>query len=586
MHIYRRKARNLAWYDQEGEPSTHNPFKKFRSRPRRSSSIKLESRLAPVRTAGDVPLFEERRRRQSMTDGLQGPEHSDSFPPESSLSRASEGHTRPNTASVSRAESSGGVEGPDLSMHSREPINVSFQDEQEERDLEGGPRKRKSLLGKWRNHGEGNGDETASASTADGDPEDKEEDKQKFTLVGQLKATVFNSWMNIFILAAPVGIALSQVKGIDPVVVFVVNFIAIIPLAAMLGYATEEVAMRTGETIGGLLNATFGNAVELIVAIIALAKDEIVIVQTSLVGSMLSNLLLVMGMCFFFGGLNRLEQHFNPVVAQTAASLLALAVGSLIIPTAFHQWSEAGTKNVAALSRGTSIMLLVVYGCYLFFQLRTHTEIYNKPSPKVEKRRVKIAEGDASRGIAQIGKMSASMAGQNVHQIKLQNPDDEEEEPQLHLIVAFVTLGISTALVAVCAEFMVDSINALVREHPISETFVGLILLPIVGNAAEHATAVTVACKDKMDLAIGVAVGSSMQIALLVLPLIIVIGWIKGNEDMTLYFDGFQVILLFVSVLLVNYLIADGKSHWLEGVLLMMMYLIIALASWYVLSNK
>lgn len=178
-----------------------------------------------------------------MTDGLQGPEHSDSFPPESSLSRASEGHTRPNTASVSRAESSGGVEGPDLSMHSREPINVSFQDEQEERDLEGGPRKRKSLLGKWRNHGEGNGDETASASTADGDPEDKEEDKQKFTLVGQLKATVFNSWMNIFILAAPVGsefarlsnmgevltvvVALSQVKGIDPVVVFVVNFIAI-----------------------------------------------------------------------------------------------------------------------------------------------------------------------------------------------------------------------------------------------------------------------------------------------------------------------------------------------------------------------
>lgn len=581
MHIYRRKARNLAWYDQEGEPSTHNPFKKFRSRPRRSSSIKLESRLVPVRTAGEVPLSEERRRRRSMTDGLQGPEHSDSFPPESSLSRAEEGHTRPDTANTSRAESSGEIEGPDPSMHSREPINVSFQDEQDGTDLEAGPRKRRTLLGKWRNHGEENGDETASASTGDGDGEDKEEDKQKFTLVGQLKATIFNSWINIFILAAPVGIALSQVKGIDPVAVFVVNFVAIIPLAAMLGYATEEVAMRTGETIGGLLNATFGNAVELIVAILALVKNEVVIVQTSLVGSMLSNLLLVMGMCFFFGGLNRLEQHFNPVVAQTAASLLALAVGSLIIPTAFHQWSEAGTRNVAALSRGTSIMLLVVYGCYLFFQLRTHTEIYNKPSPKVEKRRVKVVEGDASRGIAQIGKMSASMAGQNVHQIKLQDPDDEEEEPQLHIVVAFVTLGISTALVAVCAEFMVNSIDAVVEEHPISETFVGLILLPIVGNAAEHATAVTVACKDKMDLAIGVAVGSSMQIALLVLPLIIVIGWIMGNEDMTLYFDGFQVILLFVSVLLVNYLIADGKSHWLEGVLLMMMYLIIALASWF-----
>lgn len=203
--IYRRKARNLAWYDQEGEPSTHNPFKKFRARPRRSSSIKLESRLAPVRTAGEVPLSEERRRRRDMTDGLEGPEHSDSFPPESSLSRLDqESHVRPNTASITRAESSGDIgeeDRPDPSMHSREPINVSFQDEG---DIEGGkPRKRRTLLGKWRNHEEDNDDEVASASTEDGD--DKEEDKQKFTLAGQLKATIFNSWMNILILAAPVG---------------------------------------------------------------------------------------------------------------------------------------------------------------------------------------------------------------------------------------------------------------------------------------------------------------------------------------------------------------------------------------------
>ena len=222
------------------------------------------------------------------------------------------------------------------------------------------------------------------------------------------------------------------------------------------------------------------NAVELIVAIIALTKDEVVIVQTSLIGSMLSNLLLVLGMCFFGGGLNRLEQNFNPVVAQTATSLLALAVGSLIIPTAFHQWSTglsrvprserkgcqrmltsiAGSSNVAPLSRGTSIMLLVIYACYLLFQLRTHTEIYNRPSPKVEKRRVKVAEGDASRGIAQIGKMSATMAGQNAQQMKLQDPDDEEEEPQLHLWVAFLTLAVSTALVGVCAEFMVNGFMA------------------------------------------------------------------------------------------------------------------------------
>jgi Ca2+:H+ antiporter len=152
--------------------------------------------------------------------------------------------------------------------------------------------------------------------------------------------------------------------------------------------------------------------------------------------------------------------------------------------------------------------------------------------------------------LAQIGKMTATMGGQNAQQMKIHEEDDEEQ-PQLSIWVAVLTLTISTTFVALCAEFMVGSIDALTENGGISKTFVGLILLPIVGNAAEHATAVTVACKDKMDLAIGVAVGSSMQIALLVLPLIIVIGWIMGLENMTLYFDAFQVILLFVSVLLV-----------------------------------
>lgn len=201
---------------------------------------------------------------------------------------------------------------------------------------------------------------------------------------------------------------------------------------------------------------------------------------------MLSNLLLVMGMCFFFGGIDRLEQHFNPVVAQTAASLLALAVGSLIIPTAFHAWSDGEFRRIVRLMQltnsswrygsrtpvtryvpyqkwsyvslhfaGTSVILLVVYGCYLFFQLKSHTEIYNAPSPKVEKRRQKVNEGDASRGIAQIGKMSASMAGEHAQNVKLQEPDDEEEEPQLSVLVAVLTLVISTVFVALCAEFMV-----------------------------------------------------------------------------------------------------------------------------------
>ncbi|KAF7155098.1 hypothetical protein CNMCM5623_005306 [Aspergillus felis] len=559
MHIYRRQARNLAWYDQEGEPSVYNPFKKFRSRPRRSNSYQMESGLASVRTAGEVSMSEERRRRRDMTNGLAGPEHADTFPPESS-----------GTDGLHRTES--GEKSAEPSMRSHDPINVTNQEGQDEIP-EGKPRKRKTLLSGYGSRSE-DGEAVSSVEEVKDEP-----DKQKFTAVGQLKATIFNSWMNVLLIAAPVGIALNYVD-VDPVAVFVVNFVAIIPLAAMLSYATEEIALRTGETIGGLLNASFGNAVELIVAIIALVDKQVVIVQTSLIGSMLSNLLLVMGMCFFFGGVNRLEQHFNPVVAQTAASLLALAVASLIIPTAFHAWSGAGNVGIAPLSRGTSIILLFVYGCYLFFQLKSHTEIYNRPSPKVEKRRQKVSGGDASRGLAQIGKMTATMGGQNAQQMQLHEEDDEEQ-PQLSIWVAVLTLTIATTFVALCAEFMVGSIDALTERGHISETFVGLILLPIVGNAAEHATAVTVACKDKMDLAIGVAVGSSMQIALLVLPLVIVIGWIMGLENMTLYFDAFQVILLFVAVLLVNYLIADGKSHWLEGVLLMMMYLIIAVAAWF-----
>lgn len=191
--------------------------------------------------------------------------------------------------------------------------------------------------------------------------------------------------------------------------------------------------------------------------------------------------------------------------------------------------------------------------------------MYNEPSQKVAKR-TKVGKCDANKGIASIGAgVSASVVGGAAQKTPARDPDggqDELEEPQLSVLVAILTLVISTAFVGICAEFMVDSINDLVEIAHLSKTFVGLILLPIVGNAAEHATAVTVAIKDKMDLAIGVAVGSSMQIALLLVPFVVVLGWCLGNDTMNLEFDGFQIAILFVSVLLVNYLIADGKSHW------------------------
>lgn len=310
LDIYRREARRNAWYDGEDEEPSRNPFKKFRRRPQRRHSIQLE---AQTRSVNDLSLSEDQRRKQDFNnDGLMAPNYANTFPPGTASS------DQFTAASAERNEPS---------IESQKPINVT-SDRGLEPEVEEGTRHRKGVFGHFKR------------GSTEEEPKDEREDIKppKFTVASQLRATIFNSWINVLFIAAPVGIGL-YAADVNPVAIFVVNFIAIIPLAAMLSFATEEIALRTGETIGGLLNATFGNAVELIVAIIALVKKEVVIVQTSLIGSMLSNLLLVMGMCFFFGGINRMEQHFNVTVAQTAASILAIAVAALIIPTAFS-WSD------------------------------------------------------------------------------------------------------------------------------------------------------------------------------------------------------------------------------------------------------
>ena len=289
---------------------------------------------------GDVNLSQDKRRRAEFNGDIEGPAYAGTFPIETTEGYEPAPSNRSDepindAAKLSHTRALDGESEIDHTKDGNEPVDA----------MGGQTRQRKGLFGKFRRQKQ---DEEAASAEPD---DEKPASGPKFTFASQIRATIFNSWINILILAAPAGIALFA-AGVNPIVVFVVNFIAIIPLAAMLSYATEEIAMRTGETIGGLLNASFGNAVELIVAIIALQKRKVLIVQTSLIGSMLSNLLLVMGMCFFFGGINRIEQHFNVVVAQTAASLLALAVASLIIPTAFHQWSESNKGNTAAVSRG------------------------------------------------------------------------------------------------------------------------------------------------------------------------------------------------------------------------------------------
>ncbi|KAM0147333.1 hypothetical protein ACHAQE_001134 [Botrytis cinerea] len=642
----------------------------------------------------------------------------------------------------------------------------------------------------------------------------------RFWLTG--KHIILSSVINILLVFVPVGIVAYAID-LSPGIIFAMNAIAIIPLAGLLSHATESVAKRMGDTIGALMNVTFGNAVELII-FIALQKNEIRIVQASLLGSILANLLLILGMCFLVGGLRFREQIYNSTVTQMSACLLSLSVMSLLLPTAFHASfntttaaDKANTK-VLQVSRGTSVVLLLVYAMYLLFQLKSHAYMYEStpqhiideelaPGPvaawmdsssddssssssdsdgssgsNTTAKRVKrlirggrrrksssaskdtvdveavrtpsfgnsslnhAAEGNGSAGDdhrtgaidfaddgdderprrSRTGSFTNYVMTKKEHkkERKLQkkehkarkralrhqetinegvvpevvneksaevvpndfdprrvdfammdNPENqdnaqkrpftlrgitsgirpqipktfsqnvftnpaptgtpppgniprvrmgirrtnslpdrlnqtvsnpanptpsnlapirinstavavnkvpmEDEDENISRTTAIVLLLLSTGLVACCAEFMVDSINAVVEGNSgLSEAFIGLIILPIVGNAAEHVTAVTVASKNKMDLAIGVAVGSSIQIALFVTPFIVLLGWCMSRE-MTLYFTLFETVCLFVSAFIVNFLVLDGRSNYLEGALLCAAYVIIAVAAFF-----
>ena len=243
-----------------------------------------------------------------------------------------------------------------------------------------------------------------------------------------------------------------------------------------------------------------------------------------MLGSILSNILLVLGCCFVAGGYGRVEQRFNTTVASTMSSLMAVSSASLIIPATLYaalaDSHDSSRKNILILSRGTAIILLILYVMYLYFQLKSHASLFSD------------SEAQA---------------------------DDEDEEHLLNPWAAGAMLVIVTLFVAICAEYLVDSISAVVATLHISTTFVGLVLIPIVGNAAEHVTAVVVAYKDKMDLAIGVAIGSSMQIALLVTPALVILGWIIG-VDMTLRFETFETVVFFISVLVCSHFSAFPLS--------------------------
>ncbi|RIA89161.1 Sodium/calcium exchanger protein [Glomus cerebriforme] len=355
-----------------------------------------------------------------------------------------------------------------------------------------------------------------------------------------IKIIIKCSWINYLLIFIPFGY-LAHIFRWSDTWIFILNFLAILPLSKLYDFATVDASLRVGQSIGCLLNATFGNAVELIVTIIALTKGELRVVQASLLGAIISNLLLIIGMCFVIGGYYYHQQVFNQTIAQTSSGLITLACIGLVIPAAFNfavngdTMDESGdnSRQLLNLSHGTAIVLLIIYILYIYFQLKTHSNLYQV--------------------------------------------EEEEDEPQLTLSVILFLFVAVTIVAAFSAEYLVSSIEGMVESSGLSKTFVGLILLPIIGNAAEFTTAINAAMRNKMSFAITIAAGSSMQIALFITPFLVLLGWIIG-QSLTLYFHSFETVVLFISVIITNYLILDGKSNWLEGVMLLATYTIISLA--------
>ncbi|CAJ1958516.1 unnamed protein product [Cylindrotheca closterium] len=364
-----------------------------------------------------------------------------------------------------------------------------------------------------------------------------------------LRAIILEKSVSVFLLLMPFAY-MAHAFGWGARWVFWLNFCVMIPLASILGDFTEEAALHTSETFGGLLNATFGNMVEVVVGIQALLANEIRVVQGSMLGSIFSNLLLVLGCCFFFGGLKYKEQTYNATNASANIGLLALSSIALVLPTPYAAYYEIHDEGVLAISRYAAVFLLFMYIQLLVFQLYTHNHLT-------------------------VASSSDSSSNENGG-----DDEEEEEEASISLRVALIGLLITTLTVTVFSDFLVASIDEFCQKSSMSRTFVGLILLPIVGNAVEHITAVTVAMKDKMDLSMGVAVGSCTQISLFVVPVTVIVGWI-ADKDMTLNFPHFEITVYILSIFTVSICLLDGKSNWLLGSLLITTYVLIAIGFWY-----
>ena len=354
-------------------------------------------------------------------------------------------------------------------------------------------------------------------------------------------------YLGVFI---PTAVVL-EIAGATPLLIFSAAALGVIPCAAVMGEATEAIAARTGPGIGGLLNVTFGNAPELIIAFFALEAGLQEVVKASIVGSIIGNILLVLGAAMLVGGLPRDKQTFSATAANAQVAMLFLALAALILPALFQLIHGGGLPSIGdervdfgseleQISFGVAIILLATYVAGLVFSLKTHRAVFNPYS-----------EGE------------------------------EEEEHHWPVRRAAIFLAVAAVLVGLMSEILVGSIEEASHDIGLSEFFVGVFIVAIVGNAAEHWVAVLVAAKDKMDLAVNIAIGSSAQIALFVAPLLVLLSFVVGPAPMALVFNGYELGGLVFAVLIANLVTQEGESNWFEGAQLLALYAVLGLVFYF-----
>jgi Ca2+:H+ antiporter len=358
-------------------------------------------------------------------------------------------------------------------------------------------------------------------------------------------------WPYLLVPFLPAAIAL-ELAHADAVIVFATSALGVIPTAALMGRATEELAARSGPGIGGFLNVTFGNAPEIIIAIFALNAGLQEVVKASLAGSILGNILLVMGLAMFVGGRKRERQSFDATAAGAQVTMLLLAAVALVMPALYELVSGQGLpsprdeavsypSDIEIMSVGVAIVLLGSYAAGLLFSMRTHRSLFNPPH----------------------------------------EAEDHVGEPW-SVRRAVGMLALAGIAVGVMSEILVGSISEASETIGLSPFFVGLIVVAIVGNAAEHWVAVYFAAKDKMNLAVNIAIGSSAQIALFAAPLLVLVSFFIGPFPMALVFNGYELAAIFLSILIANQVVQEGESTWFEGLQLLAVYAVLGLTFYFV----